>query len=72
MIEYLLLWAFYTVIFVSWIFFFLHAMQRIEDPKLRTKWFIAFFLFNILCVIAYYFKTYKNLEPANKKLLKVR
>jgi hypothetical protein len=30
-----------------WLFFFVHAMQRINDPFKRTKWLLAFLFFSL-------------------------
>jgi hypothetical protein len=43
-----------------WLFFFVHAMQRIDDPFKRTEWLLVFLFFTIFAVIPYFFIEYRK------------
>jgi hypothetical protein len=68
----IIVWPIYVILFTCWIFFFLHSMQIMADPRMRTKWFLVFFLFNVLAIIFYYLKVYRSLPKADRKLMTVR
>lgn len=41
------------VVFGTWLFFFLHAMQRIDDPVNRMSWALCFIGLNLFCLPFY-------------------
>ena len=49
-----------------WLFFFLHAVQRIEEPSNRAVWAIGFVVFNLFCIPVYIILKYKSFYKQGK------
>ncbi len=47
------------VVFGFWTFFYLHAIQRIENPSIRAVWALCFVVFNIFCIPVYIIMEYR-------------
>lgn len=46
-------------VFLVWLFFFLHAVQHVQDPVVRSIWAMCFVVFNLLCVLVYIYIEYR-------------
>ena len=67
----LVVFSFTLLLVIVWLFFFVHAMQRIDDPVKRTEWLLAFLFFTIFTVILYFFVEYrKAFNSGNGDLLR--
>jgi predicted permease len=54
------------VVFGIWAFFFVHAIQYIEDPARRATWALCFICFNILSIPVYLFYEYIHFYKSGK------
>lgn len=55
-----------VAVVLVWLFFFVHAIQRIENQTERACWALMFLLFNIICVPFYYTMRYRSLKLQGK------
>jgi len=56
-----------TILAVSvWAFFFVHAVQRIQDPGLRGVLVILFLFFNVFFIPVYIVVYYRNFYKEGK------
>jgi len=53
-------YAIYIILFFVWLFFLVHAVQRIENPIMRFAWVGWFLLFNIICPVIYIATKYRQ------------
>jgi len=49
-----------TAVVVLWLFFLVHAVQRIDEPVKRATWVIAFIFLTLFAVPLYYFMLYRS------------
>lgn len=50
----------------------MHVVQRVDDMRERTKFFLLIFGFNVMGIVYYYFKFYRKLPCAAKGLISFR
>lgn len=56
----------FTLILIVWLLGLIHAVQRIDDPLLRTKWVLLFVLLNLVAVVLYILTDYRILRKQGK------
>lgn len=62
-----------VVIALVWLFFLVHAMQRLESPLDRTLWLLLFLLLTVLAIPLYIIFRYRDfLKQGQGALLRNR
>ncbi|MAS94937.1 MAG: hypothetical protein CMO55_17205 [Verrucomicrobiales bacterium] len=54
------------ILFLTWLFFSVHAMQRIEDPRARAGWFCLLVFTFWIAPVFYYFLCYRQFKKEGK------